>query len=247
MGMNMSGGAKGQAMDTDMDFEYLLEVLQDKDSLRIIKTVFNDIKMKMDMGMLKVNLDTRQPQKDTTFDMQTNPGGIFSVLFYALKGKTFQMYVNSKGEVVKIDGLQQVKDAMVQAFSANENMRAMAEQMLSSQLSEANMRKSFAQAFNIFPNKPVSVGDSWSHKMEMDGLVQSETATTYKVASIKDDEVVLDVSSDIDAGGNKAKQTGKMKVDPASGLVKDARLQTKFGGAVDMTMRISIIASEQKG
>jgi len=245
MDMAMSGSGGGQKMNSEMDFDYLMEVTAESDSIKTIKTTFHNIRMKMDAGAMKVNVDTKKPPADTLSNTQNNPGALFSKMFYALKGKSFQMKVNPRGEVIGVSGVEDVRAALVSAFVNDEAMRASAEQMFSSQFNEESLKSSFSQAFSIFPDKPVVVGDSWTKKMNMGGMTPTEAQTTYKVREIKNGDVFLDISSDINAGQAKSKQTGTMQIDANTGLVEEGKMETKYAAPMDMTVTMTIKTKEQ--
>ena len=228
-----------------MAFEYSMDVLDDKDSLKTIRTVFDRIQLKMEAGPMKVDVDTNEPQPDSALNIQQNPMGIMSSMFYAMKGKSFEMKINDRGEVVTVSGINELMNAMMNSLPGDESAKQAMTQMFQSQFNEESFKKMFAQSFNIFPDKPVKEGDTWTKTMSMGGMVSGETTTLYKVKDIDGSTVDLDLSSDIKLSGATGKQTGSMKLDATTGMVTNAVLDQKFTAPMAMTSKTSITGKEK--
>jgi hypothetical protein len=244
MDMDMESEMQGQAMNNDMQFDYTVEVLDAQDSVKTLKTTYDHISMKIKAGQMDLSFDTNEPQKDSAADFRTNPMGVMSNMFYAMKGKSFEMKINNQGEVLAITGLDELRQAMMNSLGGDETVQQAMGQAFQQQFNEENIKSSFSQAFSIFPDKAVKVGDSWTKKMSMGAPMASEMNTTYKVKEINNNEVVLDVASDINMGDNKGKQTGTMKLEPNTGLVTEAVLEQKLSNPVNMTTKTKIIGKE---
>jgi hypothetical protein len=245
MNMDMDSEVQGQSMKNQMEFAYTLEVLDDKDSVKTVKTTYDRISMKMKAGQMNIDFDTNDPQKDSAADLQTNPMGVMSNMFYAMKGKSFEMSINNRGEVVKITGLNELRQAMMNSLGGNEQIQQTMGQAFKQQFNEENIKSSFSQALSIFPDKPVKAGDSWTKKTNMGGLMAAEMNTTYKVKEVNSNNVVLDLTSDVNMSGSKGTQTGTMKVQPQTGLVTEALLEQKFTSPAKMTTKTKIIGKEK--
>lgn len=245
MDMKMDSEVQGQKMDTEMDFDYTLEVLDNRDSVKTVRTTYDNIKMEMNAGTMNMSFDTGQPQKDSAIDLQKNPMGMMSNMFYAMKGKSFEMKINNRGEVISVTGLDELKNAIVNSIAVDENVKQAMEQAFNSQFNEENIKNSFSQAFTIFPDKPVKVGDTWTKTMSMGGMMAADMNTTYKVKEIKADNVVLDVNSTVSMGGNNGTQTGTMQLNPETGLVTEAQLDQKFTSPVNMVIKTKITGKEK--
>lgn len=244
MDMEMEGEMQGQKLENDMAFEYSVEVVDDKDSLKTLKTTYDRIKMEMNAGQMNMHVDTNEPQQDSAADPRQNPMAIMSNMFHAMKGKAFEMKVNNRGEVVSVSGMEEMMNAMMNSMAVDETMKQTMAQAFQSQFNEESVKQSFAQAFNIFPDKAVKVGDTWTKSASISGMASADVATVYKVKEIKADEVVLDVSADLSINGGKGTQTGTMKVDATSGLVTDAEMEQKLTSPQPMTIKYKIKGRE---
>lgn len=245
MNMEMDGDVQGQKMENDMAFDYTVEVVADQDSLKTLKTTYDRIKMEMNAGPMNIDFDTNEPQKDSAADPRQNPMGMMSNMFYAMKGKSFQMTVNDKGEVKSVTGMEEMMNAMMNSFPAEGNARQAMGQAFQTQFNEEAVKKSFEQAFNIFPNKSVKVGDTWTRTINVGGPAGADVNTVYKVKEINSDNVVLDISGDLNMGGAKGMQTGTLNVNSATGLVTDGVMEQKITSPSAMTIKYTITGKEK--
>jgi hypothetical protein len=245
MEMDMENSMQGQKMNSDMNFDYDIEVLDNANGVVTLKNTYKRITMSMNMPNMNVDIDTDEPAKDTAVDMMTNPLGMMGNMFRSMKGKSFTMKVDAEGKVIEVAGIDQLADEMVKSMNLPEEAKGMMQQSFKSQFNEESIKQTFSQAFSIFPNKPVKVGDTWNKDVSMGGMTAATMKTTYKVKEIGDNDVTLDVNSTVEMGENKGTQTGSMKVDQKTGLVTDGDLEQKFTGAMASTVKVKIKGKEK--
>jgi hypothetical protein len=244
MDMDMDSEVQGQKLDNKMAFRYTMQVLNDQDSVRTLRTTYDHIKMNMNAGPMNIAVDTDEPQKEASADLQRNPTAIMSNMFHAMKGKSFDMKVNSRGEVVSVTGLNELMSAMMNSLpAADENARQTMAQAFQSQFNEEAIKKTFSQSFNIFPAKPVKEGETWTKTINVGG---PDMITVYKVKDINGNNVVLDLNSEMNANGNKGVQTGTMKVNAQTGLVTEATLDNTFSSAGGTTKTKTTIKGQEQ-
>lgn len=242
MDVNMENEVQGQKMKSNMEFDYLIEVIDDQGGVKTVKSTYQRVKMEMDMPNAKIDIDTDKPQDTTTMD--GNPLNMMSPMFYAIKGKSFTMKVDAEGKVTEVNGIQEMQEAMLNGLNVDEEAREQFEIGFKSQFNEENLKQSFSQAFNIFPNKPVKVGDSWNKEMTMGGGAMKMN-TTYTVKSISGNKVTLDASSTFDMMGSKGNQTGTFVVNANTGLVTKGEYTQTFDGPMKMTSKGEISGEEK--
>jgi hypothetical protein len=242
MAMDMASEAQGQKIKTAMNFDYDMAVTGDSAGVKTLNTAYKRISMNMSLPTGEMAFDSDKPA-DGAVDLQKNPMGVMNKMFGAMVGKSFTMKVDPEGKVIAISGLNEMGDAMVNSMGLNGEMKMQARQMFDQQFNEENMKQTFSQAFNIFPNKEVKVGDKWEKSVTMNGPMKADAKTVYTVKDINEKEVTLDAASDIDMGGSKIKQTGTMQVDPVTGLVTKANLEQNMTGAINGKTTVKITGS----
>lgn len=220
----------GQKMKIDqkmeMVFSYkVLDVLPDQKFV----VEYSFLKMKIDMNMngqeIKMNSEST--------DNNAMDAGLKDLL--ALK---LTMTVNQMGQVEKVEGL----DSYAQKLSGNRQL-AQSMQMFTS---EENFKNYFAQTFNYFPGKEVSVGDQWKTSVKVPALMNTVIEMVYAVTAIEKDMVYLDFLSNVDTNSQieqmgmkmdvkmAGKQSGKMVVNAGDGWLTASDMTQKF----DMNLRM---------
>ncbi len=220
----------GQKMKIDqkmeMTFSYkVLDVLPEQK----FQVEYSFLRMKIDMNMngqeIKMNSEST--------DNNAMDAGLKDLLSLKLI-----MTLNQMGQVEKVEGL----DNYVQKLSGNRQL-AQAMQMFTS---EDNFKNYFAQTFNYFPEKEVSVGDQWKTSVKVPALMNTVIEMVYAVTTIEKDMVYLDFVSNVDASSQieqmgmkmdvkmAGKQSGKMVINATDGWLTGSDLIQKF----DMNMKM---------
>ena len=175
-----------------------------------------------------------------------NSGGLPGAdkIMDALKGATFKLTLNSKGEVTKIEGY----DEFVKKLSADNEL---AGKMLKSFMSEDTIKATAAENFAFLPPKPVAKGDTWKRSQAIPlgplGNLKGETNYTYKGPGKDGEEISFDqtleyappkVSDDslpfkITKGEMKAdKASGSLTFDASKGRLVRTEQSTKMKGSL---------------
>ena len=229
MTLDATNQSEGRKMGTGMNWNYNLNVVDDKNKVKTVKVTYKRIDMSMDMGMGGQKLEFSSEKKVEESDFMQMPSRMFGVI----KGKSFTMKVNDRGEIIAVEGFDKIGEAIVAEMKVPDAQKTMMLQNFKQQFNDKAAKEMFSQAFEIFPGKPVKVGDSWKKTSTPIGGDDMSSVTTYTVRNIAGGKVYLDVNSKIDTGdeGSAGSQTGKMVVDAATGLVQDASLTNKITGA----------------
>lgn len=220
----------GQKMKIDqkmeMTFSYkVLDVLPDQK----FRIEYSFLRMKLDMN---VNGQEIKMNSEST-DNNAMDAGLKDLLSLKLI-----LTLNQMGQVEKVEGL----DDYAQKLSGNRQL-AQAMQMFTS---EENFKSYFAQTFNYFPEKEVSVGDQWKTSVKVPALMNTVIEMVYAVTAIEKDMVYLDFLSNVDTNSQieqmgmkmdvkmAGKQSGKMVINASDGWLTGSDLIQKF----DMNMKM---------
>lgn len=240
MSLNIDQEMEGNKMNSDMNFGYTLDVIDDSSGVKTLKTSYDRIEMNMKTPGEDIRINTDKPLADT--NVAANPISMMTGMFHAMKGKSFLMKVNPEGKILEVSGLKDMAEAMVNGMNIPEQSKPMMLQMFSSQFNDEMMKNNFAQAFDIFPNKPVKVGDTWEKKLSFSGMSMN---TNYTVKEIGKDKVTLDARSTLQMQGSKGTQTGTFVVDRETGLVVDGNFEQKFEAPNKMIAKGKITGKER--
>ena len=265
--VDMKMDAMGQKMTSgiDMDFRYLMS-LEKIDSVgnNILKSTIGDMKFKIGMMGMSMGFDSKEKVDTNHEDAMSS---MFRKIFSGMVNKSFMVTVGPKGDVLKVDGLEELVSGMMDAIPGTEESKTKMKEQLNQSFGEQQIKQSFGQIFNLYPDKPVKTGDSWNKEMdyELSGM-KSKQLVTYKVKDITSDKVILDLKGDIKLSGNSQKDTsvtmpamniggsenGTITLDRTSGLASSGDIDMTIKGdmqmkgkAMPMDMKVKISISNK--
>jgi hypothetical protein len=168
--------------------------------------------------------------------------------FAALIGQSYTVKVTPKGKVLDVNGVEQLREAVLKKMPAGAdatvgmNPVAMYTDKASvKQMAEANM--------DIYPDKPVNLGDSWTRKTTMavgfTMVIQSKWTLQKEEAGVATIGLAAAVRTDpnsppMDAGGMKVKsnltgtQEGTVRVAEATGFIMVSKERQQLKGEVQV-------------
>ena len=224
---------------TRMKWNYDMQVIDESKGLKTIKTTYKRIDMTMDMGNDQ-KMDFSSEKKVDAMDFMQMPSKMFGII----KGKSFNMQVDQKGEVVSVTGFDKIGEAVISEMNLPDEMKPMIRQNFQKQFNDDAVKQMFSQSFNALPNKHVKVGDSWKTNASLTTLKQ-DISTVYTVRSIKGSRVLLTGISKLKSpeGENSGTQTSKLIIDARTGVMLDGVFDQKTTDG-QMTSATRIIGKE---
>ncbi len=247
----------GMETKTLMDFNYVMQASPADAGNTLLATNISHIKMKVDAGAMKLELDTDHPvdTAGATADPMKMATVMMNKVFGGLVNKPIDVTVDAKGALVSVKGYNEMITGILDSVAKDSSERAKMKATLDQQLNDDNLKSSFGQMFNIYPDHAVGKGDSWNRTLEMKGQMPMKMDMTYKVKEVKADVVVLDVtgklttlgSGEQEIQGQKIKMevdgtiTGTMDVDTKSGMLHNGvlkqDLKMKMNGAMTIDVK----------
>ena len=227
---------------------------------------YNHISIAMKSGNMidmSYDSDSSYPAK-SAMDM---PGGmsdmlrdIYGKVFGSMLNKPMLVKLEANGKVKSVSGykelLQSIKDSMQQYLGPG-GSAGMDGLMSDKQISDV-----FQQLFAGLPQKPVSVGESWTADFEMENNgIGMKVSNTYKLVEVleKENVAVIDVKGKISSAGNKkinndglemtmeltGTSEGRIEVDMTTGMTRSGKVtqdmnvtvESKQTGKMPMTMK----------
>ncbi len=229
----------GNAMTVQQDilFGMNYKVVGMEGDNRTVEVSYDRIKMATDAAGQKIQYDSRDTSGNTP--QLAILGGMI--------GKPFRMTVSPTGEVMQVTGFQDVLNGI--ASNPADPNAAATRQQLDQMFSDDAVKQMLSQNTNIYPEKAVKPGDTWTKTTTTSmGPIAMEINNTYKLESATDKTAKVSVDATITgksaqgAGAiqgmtvnMKGKQTGKMDVDVATGLVEKMDINQDIDG--DMAMQ----------
>lgn len=212
-----------QLRGNTMKWNFDMHVTDENKDVKTIKTTYKRIDMAMNMPNGQ-KMEFSSEKKVDAMDFMQIPSRMFGII----KGKSFTMQVNGKGEIVSVSGFDKIGEAVVSEMNLPEGMKPMMQQNFQKQFNNDAAKQVFSQAFEIYPNKSVKIGDSWKSNSTLAALKQDIT-TVYKVKNIKGNRVFVNGESKLKSNDGKSSgtQTSKLIIDAKTGLMIDGVFDQK--------------------
>lgn len=178
--------------------------------------------------------------------------------FAALIGQSYVMEMSPGGKVLKIEGMKELREAVLQKLPAGAEASPTM-QVLNAFIDEGSVKEMTEASMAVYPDKPVEPGDSWEEKASLTAgfpvLSTSKWTLQKRAGGVATIGEVSSIRSNpdappMDAGGMKMKadlsgtQEGVLLVDEKTGLIAsnkgrqnikgDLKIGTSAEGPFDM-------------
>lgn len=241
-------GISGMQQTIIMDMIY--EVTASEGNNKKLSITYDHIKMKNTTPMGAMEYDSRGEKKgDGTFSFMDS-----------LIGKSFSLTITPDGNIIKVENLSDLMNSLPGEGQAKAELQK--------QFGDTAIKQMMQNSFDIYPGKPVKVGDSWKKNSSMGVSGFSiNMENTYTLKSIAAGKATIAVSSvmslpatQTNQGGMDmkmqmdGKQDGTMDVEIASGQILSGKTHQVINGKIsvggqEMPMDIAgdvIITSKKK-
>jgi uncharacterized protein DUF6263 len=226
MNMKMGFSAAGQQMDMNMGINGItaFEVVNDSGGMKQLLMTYK----KMDISSeMKTAEGTKQiGNKD---------------IGSRLVGKAIKLSMNDKNEITNVEGFESILDST--NAEANAQMRQL--------FSKDQMNSLFGMAFQMYPDGPVHVGDSWEKERDISMAgIKMKMKANYELKSVVNGVAHITVDGKIKGQGSMGQngvnvsmdmdgsQKGSYDIGLANGYIKDSQ--------VSMDVKANMEAAGQK-
>ena len=172
--------------------------------------------------------------------------------FAALVGLGFTIRLDPTGRTVGIAGLDAMIARMLERMGLSEGTdRDQAAQTLKNQYGDEAMKRSLGSMFWQYPERPLSVGESWTNETRVSVGFPMTVVGTYTLTGRKNGQATLAVHATVapnreappqELQGMKLRyelageQDGTVEIDEATGLTVRTAVRTKLAGQVTAIM-----------
>jgi hypothetical protein len=240
----ISQEAMGTKQDISQTVEFVITLKTKKVESNGDMTVdfaYKSIKFKQESAGGKIEFDSANPPKESNPVMK---------VFTAMVGKNVEMIITSNGKVKPISGLEKITSGLMEVSGAKEvpEQNAIKETIDKnfSDESFSSMIKNFA---GMLPEKPVSIGESWSVTSETSKDLPMIISTTNTLKSVKGGKAIVGLNGTVKPNpksnpstmGNMkmnydmtGAQSGDIEIDLATGLMTGGEMKQDINGKVIM-------------
>jgi hypothetical protein len=165
--------------------------------------------------------------------------------FATMVGREFTMQMARNGQIVGFSGLDQIMDNIQAELALPEA----AAKDFRERFGEDSLRQMLERVIVVYPDKPLRVGDSWSRRSVTDRGLSAIMENTWTLKSAKGGVAELEVRSKITPNPEapptqvgpmsmsyklSGEQTGKVRIELATGWMIDGDLEQKMSGEIVM-------------
>lgn len=217
---------------------YSLDVIKSEEGVKTVSVSYKSIRLHVQSPGFEMTIDSDKPaEKYTGTDIVERIINSMTRLATRIVGKKFTLKINEEGKVLEVSGVDEMIDSMTDSSGLDQDIKNEVIASLKGQFNKGIIKEQFSQAFTIFPNKEVKVGDSWEKDISASGAMPSRYLTTYTVKAIEGNHVTLSTNTKITskAGDSDATgtQTGEVIVDSRTGLMINANFNQHIEAQAD--------------
>lgn len=222
---NQKMNAMGQNIDLTASrtvvFDYLVEDVV-KNQFKI-KATFKKFAESSKTPEGTLSYDTNNPKPSDKDVAQS-----WSV-YKAITGESFDMVMNNKGKIVSVNGLDKVVDSAMKKLAGDFGLdeQKQIKMILQNSLSNESIIAQFEESMNIFPDKPMKIGEKWEDSQKInEGPVKGENKVTRTFKEIKDGKATISISGVQDMSGADTEQN--------TGITASMKSHATLDGYVDL-------------
>ena len=157
----------------------------------------------VDVTYTRAIFESETPFGSDSFDSADSPSQIPEGAegFAAVVGTGFSMKIGSDGEILKIEGLDEMLDQILSELNLPDaEMRQAVELTMRQQYSEQALKDQLGNLLFDFPEGSLQVGDSWNSTQESNVMLPIIAETTYTLLDFDENTALIEVRSEIRTG-----------------------------------------------
>lgn len=227
-----------QNIDSDQGYGVNITVMGINDDTYSMKLTYSSIMVKSPMAGLDYDSET------ATSEPTGSAKAVSSVIGSEV---TFDMTKN--GAVSNIEGMKAMLDKMVENMELTDEAQASAfKAQMSAQYNAESIESQMKRTMINFPDKELNKGDTWSEDQSIATPFAMNIQTSYELADYDNENVTINVTSDIFTEGESASmggatmtpdlsgvQSGTIVLDRKTGLVISSNLEQLISGVLNIT------------
>jgi hypothetical protein len=157
----------------------------------------------VDVTYTRALYESETPFATDSYDSADPPGQIPEGAegFAAVVGTGFSMRIGADGEILEIEGLDEMVDQMLSELDLPDpEMRQALEQTIRQQYGEQAMKDQLGSLLFDFPEGSLRVGDTWSSMQESNAMLPVVAENTYTLVDFDENTALIEVRSEISTG-----------------------------------------------
>ena len=164
-----------------------------------------------------------------------------------VKESTMKAIINDKGEVISIEGYDEIGDKILHAFPATDAAtKAAVMNQWSQTLGESLVKKNLDQLFKIFPDSAVHLNDTWNLTTKEKGEFNLDIFNDFTLKSINTDLALIQSEGKIKTSNSavgmfgfsnavanlNGKQEGEFEMETKTGMLHSCKIKADISGNI---------------
>ena len=193
MDMNMHMTTAGIETNMRMSTGSSFQVMNSDSAEKELKITYTQMHVAMDMGKLNA--------------MNNTPDSVLNKANKNIIGKSVTIRMSKDNEIVNVSGFEELLNSEQGSDSAGR-------QMMKKMFSKDQFNSMFGLMFNMYPKKPVKVGESWNGdtKINMGGM-NMDVKNKYTLLSVKNGMAEISIDGTLGGNGEILQQSTGLKMD----------------------------------
>ena len=227
MTMNMLSDINQEMMGQQMDILQKLEMVSTYEVLDVLPG--NEFLIEYSFQKMKIN--TTVNGQETGMDSESTDNDPKNDFLKNLSLIKVKVKMDSKGKVLEVEGMEEYVNKM----TGNPQLT----QSIPMFTNENNFKSFVEQTFGYLPETEVEVGSKWNTSIKTPAFMDMEVVMNFEVANILDDQVILNVTSDINMETPMDMNGVKMNIKMAGSQTGTMALNLNncIEGSSDMVMK----------
>lgn len=241
--MKMSQKIMGTSVDViikmNMDLKFTTSG-QDTDSNYLMDVAYQAMNYHMKAQGQLVEFGTDKLSKDT----------LICKAFQNIKGKSFKIKLSRTGKIIDVTGLDTLMQGLFSDNITDTSKISEITELFNKNFGEESIKNNFGSFFNIYPDKPVSIGDKWNNTSSVVSFFALTINNNYQLIDDKDGMYKIDLQSNMKTDTKnatmeiqgmqmkfdmKGTQTGTIKIDQKTAWITESEIKQKIAGNATMT------------
>ncbi len=171
-------------------------------------------------------------------------------IFKSLIDKIFYIKIDKAGEVIDIEGLDQIISEIIKGVNPDDPLIESYRKTLNENFGANSLKQNFQHFSALFPDYSVGVGDSWNFNLNSKATeFDTQIFNTATIKSISSNNVIIQINSIIVSSGDNSmeiqgmkghiemtgSQVSEIQINPISGLTKSGVVTQKIEGELKLS------------
>lgn len=227
----------------------ILMVLKGKMTYKVTAVFENEYEM--DVSYNSLSLSMKMPQGSVEFDSnEPEEDDVFSKIMSKMIGESFQITMTRTGKVKEVRNIDEMIESIFKSFKelSPSEVRQLKAQLMKS-YGEKAFRGNIEMVSAIYPDKPVSIGESWIVKTKLESGMLADVKSNYTFEANEADHNLirgvseietLDKDSFIEVDGMsvrydlKGEMFSEIKVNKSTGWIVEAKISQHIYGSASL-------------